>query len=140
MNAVEFLGLVSLFDVSKFGIPARLTGRLTSDDTVEVLVRLEVRDVETSRLTTVHSAQQFSPITLDRMSRDGAQHLVFKTFQAAILHEVDECVFFDGKPMSDPHKGEKRMVAARQDRLNREGVSIVDALKPLQDAINRVPG
>lgn len=93
-------------DVSRFrirGIDCRVSHAADSD-AIQFAYALQVDDVDAGT-TTMVQGKQF----LDRrLKPDAFAHLVRSGLLDAIAHELDECLFIDGKRTRDPHPELKR--------------------------------
>ena len=69
-----------------------------------ITVTLYVPDVLTGELTTVNTRMPVPP--LGSMAEDDAMALLRATLKNALIHEMDESLWLDGKHWRDPHAQE----------------------------------
>jgi len=108
--------IVGRIDLSRFVSPIRIecsddVQHLDCDPRVEVTLSMPVLNVVSGFPTTVHQ----TIIIRDLVSEQHWERYVVSAVRrgAALLlaHEIDECLFFDGRQVRDPHADEKGRAA-----------------------------
>lgn len=106
MTQADFIAAVEAIDVSRFAIPTKLSARLGFyvNDGVDVRCVMQVKDVATGRPTTVNLQVPIDGDAIEKMKPNEVPPLLLDVIEKTVLHEVRECVFFDGRQIVDPHQ------------------------------------
>jgi hypothetical protein len=86
------------------GLPIERVTFLEKRDDLLVRVTLRVRHRDTGNWVMVLSEGRIPWHALTR-GDELLHHMVMNQLRRAIIHELDECLLWDGRPLKDPHAG-----------------------------------
>lgn len=78
---------------------------------VMVHVEIDVPDIVTNEMQTVHQYHHVPYGEVDRLAHVKAVDLIARLIRRMVLHELDECLLVDGEQLSDPHSRDAGRVA-----------------------------
>lgn len=78
-----------------------------------VVFVMHVRCVETGKPIKVFTMQSFD-VGAPEIAREHAEYLILRLIRRGIEHEIDECLFVDGKRLHDPHEQERRLARSSE--------------------------
>lgn len=104
-NGEAKLPITEAFELRHCSLP--LTMKLTeSSRGLRIVVTLQVDDRDTGTPLTVELDQNIETYRLEAHGPGLVAHLLRHTLTQAVQHEIDECLYFNGVRVKDPHKDE----------------------------------